>query len=128
MRKGRSDLLLPARIVDLGLQHAGQRLDVAMNAVEQQVDAQRSRLGIGTNVFLVCGRQALADFRCGIARQLLNVPKRQTTAQQEVEQDGAANDQYEFRSKGAQAEARCRLIAGVHCGRRPDATQIGQPA
>ncbi|MER9586951.1 hypothetical protein NKJ90_24535 [Mesorhizobium sp. M0051] len=99
-----------------------------MNSIEQQVDAQRCRLGIGTNVFLVCGRQALTDFRCGIARQLLNVPKRQATAQKEVEQHGAANDQHEFRSKRAQAEARRSLIGGFHCGRRPDATQIGQPA
>nr|WP_246689005.1 hypothetical protein [Mesorhizobium sp. WSM4310] len=128
MRQRRSNLLLPARIVDLGLQHAGQRLDVPMNPIEQQVDAQRRRFGIGSNVFLVCGRQALTDFRCGIARQLLNVPKRQATAQQEVEQYGAANDQYEFCPKGAQAEARGGLIVGFHCGRRPDATQIGQPA
>ncbi|MET3523018.1 hypothetical protein ABID25_004878 [Mesorhizobium abyssinicae] len=128
MRKRRSDLLLARRIIDLALQHAGQRLDVAMDPIEQQVDTQCRRLGIGANVFLVCGRQALADFRCGITRQLLNVPKRQTAAQQEVEQHRAANDQHEFRSKGAQAETRCRFVVGFHCGRRPDATQIGQPA
>ncbi|MEI9419624.1 hypothetical protein O7A70_00280 [Mesorhizobium sp. Cs1299R1N1] len=70
-----------------------------MDSIEQQVDAQRCRFGVGTNVFLICGRKALADFRCGIARKLLNVPKRQATAQKEVEQYGAANDQYEFCSK-----------------------------
>nr|WP_281058940.1 hypothetical protein [Mesorhizobium sp. M1D.F.Ca.ET.043.01.1.1] len=39
MRKRCSDLLLPARIVDLGLQDAGQRLHVPMNPIEQEVGA-----------------------------------------------------------------------------------------
>ncbi|MNT47035.1 hypothetical protein D3C72_1837150 [compost metagenome] len=103
--KGLADLRLANRPIDLRLQHACERSDVGMDLAEKQVDAGGGRFCVGPHIVLVGLLQALADFRRGIPRQSLHIPKRKAACDKQIEQHGAADNEHELGAEGPQAEA-----------------------
>ncbi|MBB5663031.1 hypothetical protein GGE68_001203 [Rhizobium leguminosarum] len=67
-----------------------------MNLPQQQTHLCCGRISIGADVFLASRFETLADLERCVARQSLNVPKRQPAADQQVEEDGSADDQDEL--------------------------------
>ena len=126
--KGLADLRFAHRPIDLRLQNACERSDIGMNLAKKQVDAGGGRFRVGAHIVLVGLLQALTDFRRGIPRQPLHVPKGKAAGHHQVEQHGAADNEHELGAEGSQAEAGAWGTGLLHVGLRPDATQIGQPA